>query len=497
MTPNCSKLSMASDIDLGVNKVKPGKRKIKFSTKLIIIYFSATIVFLIFIGFLINKSINHYGMASVELQLIKQTNSSLDYIKQTLYSQEHLVSKISVDQSNRITRELSAGNREVRLYDKNSNLISVYQDGIKQSFYRTKIFDNNLQEALQGNYAYISDGDYIYFAAPVEVDEEVIGVFETVYPLHLLNQVLSKTTVVLIIAGIIYSVFIIILSFYLARITVSPIKKLVLAAEKYSNQEFEPIDIKGPYEIEHLASSISIMGHKIQDYINRQNQFISNVSHELRTPLTAIKGYSQFLIDEVKGEKDLEKAVFHLNNETERLTKMVNELLLLSRLDADTEKYKMEELNLSQLVEDILESLKIRVNTENILIQKDIAQDIYILGDSQKLIRVILNVIDNAIKYSPDTKSVKISVESIDNQAVVEIEDKGIGIDKNELSEIFDRFYRAKNAKAYKGSGLGLAISREIVKAHQGDIKIESRKGKGTKVSIILPISISEELLQN
>lgn len=506
MILSMSKQYMALDIDLEVNKMRSrkkvkiqksraSKKKMKLSTQLIIYYFSTTVIFLLLIGFLVIQSINNYGIQAVENQLIDQSKSSLDHIKQIIYLQQEVSQNMNVEMADKITQELSAGNREIRIYDNNSNLLSASIDGIKQSLFETEIFENHLRDALEGNYAYFSDGKLIYFASPIEINSQFIGILEIVYPLDLLNSILSNTTYILILAGVAYGIFIILLSIYLARVTVNPIKKLMTVADRYSNQDFVPIQIKGPYEIEKLTDSISAMGQKVQEYINRQNQFVSNVSHELRTPLTAIKGYSEFLIDEVKGNKDLERAVFHLNNESKRLTKLVNELLTLSRFNADDEKYLMETINISELLYEVLESLRIRIDDEDVIVSKDIAEDIRIMGDSEKLIQVILNIVDNAIKYSKEDKRVEISLKKIKDDAVLEVKDRGIGIDPSEIDKIFHRFYRARNTKAYKGTGLGLAISKEIIKAHNGSIEVESEIAKGTRVTITLPVT--KELLQD
>ncbi|MTI47619.1 MAG: HAMP domain-containing histidine kinase [Firmicutes bacterium] len=471
------------------------KSKMKLGTKLILYYLTTTLIFLLIIGFAVNTSVRYFGMSTVEDQLIEQTISSLDYIKQTIYFQSKFPDNITLDLSNEIGKNLSAGNRIIRLYDENLNLISSYIDGIRQSSFETKIMEDNIGDAFSGNYTYVSDGDNIYFAAPIILNEKTIGVFEIVYPLNLLNHILSKTTVVLLVAGILFSIFIIILSFYLARITVKPIKKLVYIAHQYAKQNFKHIDIEGPYEIQQLSGSLSKMGQKTQEYVNRQKQFVSNVSHELRTPLTAIKGYSDFLIDEVKGNEDLETAVYHLNNETERLTKMVNELLTLSRLDSEDEYYNMGKFNLTNLVKNVVDSMTMRAALESISLECFVDEKIYIIGDREKFSQVIINVIDNAIKYSLELQIVKISLLKDDNNVILEVKDRGIGIPENELDKIFHRFYRAQNTKSNKGTGLGLAIAKEIVEAHKGSIEIKSEQESGTIVTIILPIS--KQLLQD
>jgi len=204
--------------------------------------------------------------------------------------------------------------------------------------------------------------------------------------------------------------------------------------------------------------------------------------------------FVKFLIDEVKGNDDLEKAVYHLNNETNRLTKMVGELLTLSRMDSSDENYNMKLLNLTNLVDNIISTMRIQAQKKEISLIYDLYNNIYILGDKEKLSQVIINIIENSIKYSYKSSEIKVFIERDDNYAILWIEDRGIGIPKSEIDNVFERFYRSNNVKGYKGTGLGLAISKEIIEAHNGKIEIKSEEDKGTVVKIILPVS--EKLLQ-
>jgi signal transduction histidine kinase len=230
------------------------------------------------------------------------------------------------------------------------------------------------------------------------------------------------------------------------------------------------------------------MGLQLKDYISRQKQFISNVSHEIRTPLTAIKGYSEYLADEVGGDPEMDKVVFHLNNETSRLTNMVNDLLQLSRLDSLQENFTFSEVNLSQVLAETIEKMRNRANSHAIEFCTQIVEDIFVTGDRDKLIQVIVNILDNSIKYSPQEGKVMITLEDNDYEAQLIISDQGSGIPAEDIENVFDRFYRASNVNGINGTGLGLPISKEIIEKHKGSIKIENSDEGGTRVSILLPI---------
>jgi signal transduction histidine kinase len=230
------------------------------------------------------------------------------------------------------------------------------------------------------------------------------------------------------------------------------------------------------------------MGLKLQDYLQRQKQFISNVSHELRTPLTAIKGYSEYLSDEIKGNSDLERAVYHLNNESARLTKLVDELLLLSRIDSSREVFDLKRIDMSEVVLQTVKKMELKEQRSGVRINTEIEADIAVCADMEKLIQVIVNILDNAIKFSSKGSIVEVKLTQQEELAILEVADNGIGIPDEEIPKIFDRFYRADNAKSVGGSGLGLAISKEIVEFLNGTITVTSSIGDGTAILIKLPV---------
>lgn len=225
-----------------------------------------------------------------------------------------------------------------------------------------------------------------------------------------------------------------------------------------------------------------------------RTQFFGSISHELRTPLTIIKGWIHTIIDEepiVKSEH-INKALKIMDEETDRLTRLVNELLELSRLRSKKLSFEMETVRVNEIVAETVEQISNNAQRMNIALIKEIdPKETEIQADKDRLKQVIINLIDNAVKYTPSGGRVIIKTKQQEDQWVFEVEDTGMGISRDELPFLFERFYRTKDRKKkqfIKGTGLGMAIVKEIVDAHQGVINVESQEEKGTKIHIALPL---------
>lgn len=224
-----------------------------------------------------------------------------------------------------------------------------------------------------------------------------------------------------------------------------------------------------------------------------QRDFVANVSHELKTPLTTIKSYTETLLE--TDIQDRETVVNFLNivdTEADRMNRLVKELLQLSRLDYQQEKWYMKDSNLISLLKSCMTKIELMVKNKNqeLISLFDEDQEIMTVMDKDGIEQVLLNVLTNAIKYTPEGRRILVDAYQKDRQAYVVIEDNGIGIPEEELPRVFERFYRVDKARSREmgGTGLGLAIAKQIMEDHRGGIEIESLGGKGTKVTIRLPL---------
>lgn len=223
--------------------------------------------------------------------------------------------------------------------------------------------------------------------------------------------------------------------------------------------------------------------------------FVSNVSHELRTPLTSVKSYLEALDDGALSEPVAPDFVKVSLNETNRMMRMVTDLLSLSRIDNETSQLDIELTNFTAFITFILNRFdKIKSQSQEDskkyeLIREYPITPIWVEIDTDKMTQVIDNILNNAIKYSPDGGKIKVGMKTTDAQLIISISDEGLGIPKKDLPRIFDRFYRVDKARsrAQGGTGLGLAIAKEIVKQHKGFIWAKSEYGKGSTFTIVLP----------
>lgn len=225
-----------------------------------------------------------------------------------------------------------------------------------------------------------------------------------------------------------------------------------------------------------------------------RRQFVSNVSHELRTPLTTMRSYLEALTDGAWQDKEIApKFLSVTQNETERMIRLVNDLLQLSRMDSKEQTVHRKRIDFISYFHHIIDRFEMNTTHEIALKRQLPHGKFFVWLDEDKMTQVLDNIISNAIKYSPEGGTIRFKVEKIINQnreLLISIQDQGLGIPYDKLDKIFDRFYRSDRARARKlgGSGLGLAISKELVEAHNGSIWAESIEGKGTTILFTLPL---------
>ncbi|HWQ77695.1 MAG TPA: ATP-binding protein [Anaerovoracaceae bacterium] len=231
-----------------------------------------------------------------------------------------------------------------------------------------------------------------------------------------------------------------------------------------------------------------------QKFENMQMDFVANVSHELKTPLTTIKSYTETLLTgQVDDQETEDQFLGIIDTEADRMNRLVKDLLQLSRLDYQQEKWNKKESNLISLLKSVVTKVELTAKNKNQHLN-------YIFDDSQKIMafidkdgieQVLMNVLSNAIKYTREGGRIDIDALQVDKTARLIVTDNGIGIPEKELSRVFERFFRVDKARsrAMGGTGLGLAISKQIIEEHNGSIEIESKEGKGTRVIITLPLS--------
>ena len=239
-------------------------------------------------------------------------------------------------------------------------------------------------------------------------------------------------------------------------------------------------------EIQKLALTFNDMFDKIEDAFEKEKQFTSDVSHELRTPLSVIISQSEYAFEDSEYRQ---QALEVINREAKRMSGLVGRLLTIARSDAGRLTPEFEKINLSELCETVAEQQSYIAGERNITVKTDIEPEVFISADEPMMIRILLNLVDNSIKYGKDGGNITISLSREGNSAKMSVEDDGIGIAEKDLEKIWERFYRVDQSRSREGTGLGLAMVKALVKAHNGRIEAASSPGKGSRFDVYMPLA--------
>src|SRR5438067_4948613 len=245
-------------------------------------------------------------------------------------------------------------------------------------------------------------------------------------------------------------------------------------------------------ELERLATDLNRMIERLEESFHQINRFSADASHELRTPLTVLQGELEAIAQ--KGQtlpEDVRDTIGSALEETQRLAKIVENLLAISRLEAGEARVQPVRLDFAELARTTADQMKLLAEEKRISLASDGREPVEVEADPSRLKQVVVNLLDNAIKYTPEGGNVSIYVTRRDHRAILEVADTGLGISANDLPHIFDRFYRADKARSRQmgGTGLGLSIVRSICLAHGGQVTVNSTEGRGSLFRVVLPVA--------
>lgn len=329
---------------------------------------------------------------------------------------------------------------------------------------------------------------------PLKYQGSSIGIIRFISSLKETNSIITEITKILLWMGLIVVLISGFISLFLANSIIKPLKEVTDVAEKLADGQFKVrSEVKINDEIGRLSQTLNYMADEILRKEQLKNDFISNVSHELRTPLTSIKGWAITLKSGELADKDLlDDGLDIIEKESDRLSLMVEELLDFSRFTSGRISLEKEIFDIKSTLDMISKQLDPRAKNSNIEFIKNIDQSLDTLtGDENRIKQVLINILDNAFKFTDDGGRVEFNALRIENDLLIEITDNGAGISEIDLPYVTEKFYKGKNSKS--NSGIGLSISDEIVKLHGGSMTIQSEEGKGTRVIVKLPL---EEGLQ-
>jgi len=298
-------------------------------------------------------------------------------------------------------------------------------------------------------------------------------------------------------AGLIAVVLAIIFAAWMGSWITAPLKEIKAASEAVAAGEFRQITLQGPDEVKTLAGSYNEMVNRVQTTQQSQRDFVANVSHELKTPLTSIQGFSQAILDgTVDSEGSLQKAAGIIKTESDRMYRLVVDLLDLAGLDAGTIVLDRRALDLNKILSGVVDQLIPQAAEAGVHLSLDVEPMPTCVGDEDRLAQVFTNLVDNAIKNTPAEEIVHINAWSEEKFARIQIRNSGEGIEEEHLTRIFERFYKIDKSRKKDGdvgTGLGLAIAKQIVQAHGGKIFVKSTVGVGSVFEVIIPVVNSDD----
>lgn len=310
--------------------------------------------------------------------------------------------------------------------------------------------------------------------------------------LHELNEGLGRFFWILVAAIPIILALTSIGGYWMSRRALAPVDEITNAARSISAQSLSRrLPVPGTAdELQRLSTTLNAMFERLDAAFGRITRFTADASHELRTPIAFMRTTAEVALRRERPETEYRAALAQILSELERTSVLVEDLLLLARADSGSQM-QFERIDLTETVREACEQGRVLAEGKGVLYDWRLpAVSLGMKGDRQAIRRVLLILIDNAVKYTAAGGQVRIDVVQRDGTAAIDVQDSGIGISDKDLPHIFDRFYRADRARSKEtgGAGLGLAIARWIVAAHHGDIQVESQFGRGSRFSVVLPL---------
>ncbi|MFD3158583.1 sensor histidine kinase [Haloimpatiens sp. FM7330] len=454
--------------------------------RLVINFMLIILVTVVILEILLINTIKQYYYYNVEETLTNQIKLSSDF-----YSRYFSNSSLKDNILNNVDVFWKQTSAQVQIIDTNG---TVLMDSIGLTPQKP-ITDSAFKKALNGSYGkWIGEVPYdtsnvLAVTYPLKSNNKIVGVLRFITSLKNTNKEIMNISFIFILIGTIAVIISAIFSIFLSNTIIGPLKEVTKVAEKMAKGDFKLRTVKHSNdELGKLSDTLNYMADEIVKKDQLKNEFISSVSHELRTPLTSIKGWAITLkMDELEDKQLIRDGLDIIENESERLTGMVEELLDFSKFVSGKIKLSKKETDITKIMQYIGKHMNPRATRDNISFIINYPENIpLMLIDENRIKQVLINVVDNAFKFTSPNGKVSINAVCEDKYLTLCIEDTGCGISSDELPKVKEKFYKGKTSKSQ--NGIGLSICDEIIKLHNGLFIIESQINVGTKVYIKLPL---------
>ncbi|WP_242826183.1 HAMP domain-containing sensor histidine kinase [Caloramator sp. ALD01] len=459
--------------EVGMSSIR---RRLLCNFVIIVVLTVATLNTIIFFSF---RNIYYSNIANLLIGQIK--------ISSDIYTKYFSKNSLYENVLNGVDVFLNRSDIEVQVFDNTGRIIFDSIGVIEENEFM------DIKEALSGNIGrWIGNVSYddekvMAVSHPLYSGGEIIGGIRFITTLREVNKDLRSIFMILTLLGLIVTLIFAFVSILFSNQIVVPIVNITEVAKRMAEGDYNKRCRDAKFdEIKNLSTTLNYMADEIIKREKLKDEFISSVSHELRTPLTSIKGWAITLKD-LEGDKELLKdGLDIIEKECDRLTSMVEELLDFSKLSSGKIEFKFKNVDINTFLDGIRKQIEPRAYRENkifSILKENLS--IIIEADENRLKQVFINLLDNAFNFTNAGDSIVIKVKENDEDIVIVVEDTGLGISKEDLPHVFEKFYKGRGSRSK--NGIGLSICKDIVEKMKGSIKIESEENKGTRVYVTFP----------
>lgn len=480
------------------------------------IFITSLLIFVIMLfSFITLHGIKNYQKAKDESILLNQKNLFEQYLATELNSSQYFDMKSQSDlhlNSANMFNKPWLNSIPANIYDINGKLIYAIENGSKE---QQEMDDGDmLKYCMKGKIAYFEKNNYIYYYSPLKYNGKTVAILRLRYSVKENNDFYNNMKFMIIVMGAILMVVGSVMGMIYFIPLTRDIQKITYSVKNIQNGDFDNIKgAKRKDEIGILSEGIAYMSSTIKSNImelenekqslskavlkleamgKQQKEFIGNVTHEFKTPLTSIKASADIMLMYEYDPDFFKETLQNMSKECERLAVIIDDVLTLSSLEKYDFEIKKEAVKLKPLIEQIASRMLAKIKKNDINFKSEL-EDLEIIGDEEGVRHILINLIDNAIKYNKPKGEIKVSTYKKADKVYIQVEDTGIGIPEKHLNKIFEPFYRVKADRSRKtgGTGIGLAFVKKMVESQNGKIYVESKEDVGSIFKLVFPLYIS------